>query len=56
MVKMFIKRELLLFKDVDSHNGGVWKVFVKNGKRLKRIGTADEDLNIFKKQCYDKFI
>jgi RHS repeat-associated protein len=35
-------------RDVDSHNGGVWKVFIKQGKRLKRIGTADKDLNIFK--------
>ncbi len=32
-----------------SHNGGVWKVFeVKNG-RLNRIGTVDNNLNIFKK-------
>ena len=31
-----------------SHNGGAWKVFeLKNGK-LRRIGTADENLNIFK--------
>ena len=32
-----------------SHNGGVWKVFeLKNGE-LHRIGTADANLNIFKK-------
>ena len=31
-----------------SHNGGVWKVFEANGNRLKRVGTADENLNIFK--------
>ncbi len=35
--------------DNTSHNGGVWKVFVKKGGRLHRIGTADKDLNIFKK-------
>lgn len=35
-------------KDVDSHNGGVWKVFKEVGGKLKRIGTADKDLNIFK--------
>ena len=32
-----------------AHNGGVWKVFENNGGRLKRIGTADKNLNIFKK-------
>jgi len=31
--------------DVDSHNGGVWKVFDRRGNR---IGTADKHLNIFK--------
>jgi hypothetical protein len=36
-------------KDIDSHNGGAWKVFEANGKRLKRVGTADENLKIFKK-------
>ena len=35
--------------DNTSHNGGVWKVFIKNGGRLHRIGTADKNLNIFKK-------
>jgi hypothetical protein len=35
-------------KDVDGHNGGVWKVFEKEGTKLKRIGTADEKLNLFK--------
>jgi hypothetical protein len=34
--------------DVDGHNGGVWKVFENVGGRLKRIGTADGLLNIFK--------
>ncbi|UTA66949.1 toxin C-terminal domain-containing protein [Emticicia sp. 21SJ11W-3] len=36
-------------KDVDSHNGGAWKVFEEVGGKLKRIGTADENLNIFKR-------
>lgn len=35
--------------DNTSHNGGAWKVFVKKGGRLHRIGTADKDLKIFKK-------
>ncbi|WP_310557031.1 toxin C-terminal domain-containing protein, partial [Flavobacterium sp.] len=35
-------------KDIDVHNGGVWKVFENIGGRLKRIGTADANLNIFK--------
>jgi hypothetical protein len=35
-------------RDIDSHNGGAWKVFEDSGGRLKRIGTADENLNIFK--------
>jgi hypothetical protein len=36
-------------KDIDGHNGGVWKVFEAVGGRLKRIDTADETLTIFKK-------
>ncbi|MEM6817061.1 MAG: toxin C-terminal domain-containing protein, partial [Bacteroidota bacterium] len=35
-------------RDIDGHNGGVWKVFENVGGRLKRIGTADGNLNIFK--------
>ena len=35
-------------KDIDSHNGGVWKVFEEVNGKLKRIGTADENLKIFK--------
>ena len=35
--------------DNTSHNGGVWKLFAKNGGKLHRIGTADKNLNIFKK-------
>lgn len=31
-----------------SHNGGVWKVFEVSGNKLKRIGTANKDLKIFK--------
>lgn len=38
------------FRDVDSHNGGVWKVFVEVNGKLKRVGTADENFNIFKKK------
>jgi RHS repeat-associated protein len=36
-------------KDIDGHNGGIWKVFEAVGGKLKRIGTADETLTIFKK-------
>ncbi len=36
-------------KDVDSHNGGAWKVFEEVNGRLRRIGTAGEDLQIFKR-------
>ena len=32
-----------------THNGGVWKVFELKGGKLKRIGTADKNLIIFKK-------
>lgn len=35
--------------DNTQHNGGVYKVFEKEGGNLKRIGTADKDLKIFKK-------
>ena len=35
--------------DNTKHNGGVYKVFEREGGNLKRIGTADENLNIFKK-------
>ena len=35
--------------DNTSHNGGVYKVFKQEGGKLKRVGTADENLNIFKK-------
>ncbi|OAU99266.1 hypothetical protein AO382_2109 [Moraxella catarrhalis] len=31
--------------NMHSHNGGVWKIFDKKGKRL---GAADKDLVIFK--------
>ena len=36
-------------KNGDAHNGGIWKVFKETGGELKRVGTADADLNIFKK-------
>lgn len=35
--------------DNTSQNGGIFKVFKQEGGKLKRIGTADENLNIFKK-------
>lgn len=35
--------------DVDKHNNGYFKVFEKNGGKLKRIGTVDENFNVFKK-------
>lgn len=47
--KVYKKGNKYYSKDVDGHNGGVWKVFEKSGGKLKRIGTADKNLNIFKK-------
>ena len=47
--KVYQKGNKYYSKDVDGHNGGSWKVFEKQGTRLKRLGTADKDLNIFKK-------
>jgi len=35
--------------DVDKHNNGYFKVFEKKGGELKRIGTVDENFDIFKK-------
>ena len=35
--------------DNTQHNGGIYKVFEREGGNLKRIGTADKDLRIFKK-------
>lgn len=35
--------------DFDKHKGGCFKVFEKKGGRLKRVGTADSNLNIFTK-------
>ena len=34
--------------DNTQHNGGIYKVFEREGGNLKRIGTADKDLRIFK--------
>jgi hypothetical protein len=31
-------------RDIDSHSGGFWKMFTKNGNRLTRVGTYNEDL------------
>lgn len=47
--KVYKRKNLYYSKDIDSHAGGIWKVFRNTGGKLERIGTADEDLNIFKK-------
>jgi hypothetical protein len=47
--KVYRKGNKYYSPDADSHNGGKWKVFEKQGGKLKRVGTADGDLNIFKK-------
>lgn len=47
--KVYQKGNKYYSKDADSHNGGTWKVFERQGTKLKRIGTADKELNIFKK-------
>lgn len=47
--KVYQKGNKYYSKDVDGHNGGSWKVFEKQGSRLKRVGTADGNLNIFKR-------
>ncbi len=47
--KVYQKGNKYYSKDVDGHNGGSWKVFEKQGSRLKRVGTADGKLNIFKR-------
>ncbi len=36
-------------RDIDRHSGGTWKVFQEVGGKLKRVGTADDNLIIFKK-------
>ncbi|KAA5535582.1 RHS repeat-associated core domain-containing protein [Paenimyroides baculatum] len=46
--KVYQYKNKFYSRDIDSHNGGAWKVFENNGGRLNRIGTADEFLNIFK--------
>lgn len=46
--KVYKKGNLYYSLDIDQHNGGVWKVFKKQGGKLERIGTADANLNIFK--------
>ena len=40
--KVFNKGSKYITPDVDSHIGGVWKMFDKKGRRL---GTYDKDLN-----------
>ena len=47
--KVYKYNNLYYSKDIDSHNGGVWKVFKNNGGILQRIGTANENLEVFKK-------
>jgi hypothetical protein len=47
--KVYKYKGLYYSKDADAHLGGVWKVFEKVNGRLKRIGTADENLVIFSK-------
>jgi RHS repeat-associated protein len=47
--KVYKKGNKYYSKDVDGHNGGAWKVFEKQGSKLKRVGTADKNLNVFKK-------
>ncbi|PWG78083.1 toxin C-terminal domain-containing protein [Pararcticibacter amylolyticus] len=47
--KVYKKGNKYYSRDVDSHNGGAWKVFERQGNKLKRVGTADKDLNIFKR-------
>lgn len=44
--QVYKKGNRYITPDVDSHNGGVWKIFDNKGKRL---GTADANLRIFKK-------
>lgn len=47
--KVYKKGNKYYSKDADGHSGGKWKVFEKSGGKLKRVGTADKNLNIFKK-------
>jgi hypothetical protein len=47
--KVYKYKSLYYSRDFDGHNGGIWKVFEESGGRLKRIGTTDESLSIFKK-------
>jgi len=47
--KVYRSENKFYSRDIDAHNGGVWKVLEKTGDKLKRIGTADENLKIFKK-------
>lgn len=47
--KVYKKGNKYYSKDADGHNGGSWKVFEKQGTKLKRVGSADNNLNIFKR-------
>ncbi|MGQ8867411.1 toxin C-terminal domain-containing protein [Myroides sp. TSA_177.3] len=45
---VYKKGQYYYSRDIDSHNGGVWKVFEAKGKHLHSIGAADENLKNFK--------
>lgn len=47
--KVYKKGNKYYSKDADGHNGGSWKVFEKQWTKLKRVGSADNNLNIFKR-------
>jgi hypothetical protein len=47
--KVYQKGSTYISRDVDGHNGGVWKVFEKKGGRLIRVGTANANLEVFKR-------
>jgi RHS repeat-associated protein len=47
--KMYRKGNSLISRDVDGHNGGVWKLFEIKGGRPHRVGTAGADLVPFKR-------
>ena len=47
--KVFKYKGKYYSRDVDAHNGGVWKVFEMHNGKLKRIGTTDSNLTILKK-------
>ncbi|MDC0506132.1 DUF3885 domain-containing protein [Candidatus Gracilibacteria bacterium] len=54
--KLYKKGKTYYSIDNTYHNGGVFKVFDISGGKLRRIGTADKDLNIFKKSLEERGI